>query len=64
MYAPDVTFIIGQFCLTISSAMPSFIVFWTWLLNQPRNASLVVARWPTRPITSLVGSITFAENSP
>ena len=55
VYAPDVTFISGQFCLTISSATPSFITFWTWLLNQPRNESLSVARWPTMPITNFDG---------
>jgi hypothetical protein len=59
-----VTFIIGQFSFTISSAMWSLMTFWIWLLNQPRNASLSVARWPTSPTTSLVGSMALAENSP
>ena len=44
LYAPEVTFMIGQPCFTISSAMWSLMVFWTRDLNQPRKASLLAMR--------------------
>ena len=64
VYAPEVTSSSGHFFFTSSSAIRSRMTLSTWLLNQPRNSSLLVRRRPTRPRMSFSGSVTFTEKSP